>query len=201
MAFRRSGVILRGRRFGREFSGVGELTCFRFLGKIPGLAVRAAPGLKAAIGLGAAVFSGGSDCGWLEGFVLGPGEAGGCVFPRRQLGLQDGLNFAAKVGSAGLTLHLILAQGGEIVGEGFFFIESDDAGIGADKASIEDAAGELVELLLFEGAEHTRADFCSAGDGVEGEAATLAVLAKFFSKNSHSENSGGRGRARSDSSS
>jgi hypothetical protein len=92
---------------------------------------------------------------------------------------------SAEIGENGLLLDLAFAQGGEIIGDGFFFVESDLAGVGADEAFVEDAAGKLVEVFVFEGAQHAGADFGGVGDSVEREAALLALLAKFFSERSH----------------
>jgi len=84
---------------------------------------------------------------------------------------------------ARLTLaYLTLAHCGQVVRYGFFFVESDLAGVGAHKAFVEDASGELVEVLFFEGAEHASADFGGVGDGIEPDALLLALLAKFFSE-------------------
>jgi hypothetical protein len=93
---------------------------------------------------------------------------------------------SAEIRENGLLLNLILAQGGEIVGDRFFFIESDLAGVGADETLVEDAAGKLVKVFVFEGAQHAGADFRGVGDGIESDAALLALFAKFFSERSHS---------------
>jgi hypothetical protein len=85
----------------------------------------------------------------------------------------------------GLLLDLTLTQGGQIIGYDFFFVESDLAGVGADETFIEDAAGKLVKVFVFESAQHAGADFRRVGDGIELEAALLALLAKFFSEGSH----------------
>ena len=83
----------------------------------------------------------------------------------------------AEIGRGGLRL-----EGGEIVGYGFFFVESDLTGVGAYKTFVEDAARKLVEVLLFEGAQHAGANFGGIGDGIEFDAAQLALLTKFFSE-------------------
>jgi hypothetical protein len=72
-----------------------------------------------------------------------------------------------ELGQDVLGLNLALAQGGEIIGYGFFFVEADLAGVGADEALVEDAAGKLIKVFVFDGAQHARTDFCSGGDGVE----------------------------------
>jgi hypothetical protein len=89
-----------------------------------------------------------------------------------------------KIGEDVLGLDLALAQCGEVVGNGFFLVETDLAGVGADETLIEDSAGKLVKVFVFQSTEHARADFCGIGDGVEREAALLALLAKFFSERS-----------------
>jgi hypothetical protein len=91
----------------------------------------------------------------------------------------------AEIWRDGLGLNLALAQGGEIIGYGFFFVEADLAGVGADETLIEDAAGKLVKVFFFDGAEHAGADFGGVGDSVEGDATLLALFAKFFSERTH----------------
>lgn len=89
-----------------------------------------------------------------------------------------------KIGKDRLLLDLTFAQGGEIIRHGFFFVEADLSGVGADETFIEDAAGKLVEVFVLKSAEHPSADFGGIGDGVERDVALLALLAKFFSKRS-----------------
>jgi hypothetical protein len=84
-----------------------------------------------------------------------------------------------------LGLNLTLAQGGEIIGNRFFFVEADLAGVGAYETLIEDAAGKLLEVLILEGAQHAGADFGGLGHGIERDAPLLALLAKFFPERSH----------------
>jgi hypothetical protein len=86
-----------------------------------------------------------------------------------------------------LLLNLTLAQGSEIVGQGFFFVQSDLAGIGAHEAFVEDAAGKLIEVFVFECAQHAGADFSGVGDGIEREVTLLALFAKFFSERSQGQ--------------
>jgi hypothetical protein len=108
------------------------------------------------------------------------------IFPKlgrdRRIGLTG---WRSEIRQDGLLLDLAFAQGGEVVGYGFFFVESDLAGVGADETFVEDAARELVEVFIFECAQHADADFRGIGDGVELEPALLALLAKFFSEDSH----------------
>jgi len=79
-----------------------------------------------------------------------------------------------------LRRNLGAVQRGEIVGDGLLFVEADVAGVGADESFIEDAAGKLIEVFFFEGAEHAGADFCGVGNGVEFDAALFALFTKFF---------------------
>jgi hypothetical protein len=85
----------------------------------------------------------------------------------------------------GPLFELTLADGREIVGHGFLFVKADLAGVGADETFIEDAAGELVEAFVLESAQHAGADLRGVGDGIEFDAAQLALLAKFFSEGAH----------------
>ena len=85
----------------------------------------------------------------------------------------------------GPKLDWILARGGEIVRYSFVFVETDLAGVGANETFVEDAAGELIKVFVFEGSQHARADFRGFGDGIEIEPALFALFAKFFSERSH----------------
>jgi hypothetical protein len=100
---------------------------------------------------------------------------------------EIGVMKVAEIGEDGLLLNLTLAQRGEIVGHGFFFVEPYLARVGADEPFIEDAAGKLVEVFLFQGAQHASADLGGVGDGVESDAALLALFAKFFSERSQGQ--------------
>jgi hypothetical protein len=103
------------------------------------------------------------------------------------IGGRNRASFAVRVSEIRenlLRLHLTLAQSGEVVGDGFFLVETDLAGIGPDEAFVEYAAGKLVKVFVFQGAEHARADFCGVRDGIQRESALLALLAKFFPERS-----------------
>jgi hypothetical protein len=88
----------------------------------------------------------------------------------------------AEVGEQSLRLNLAFAEGSQIVSDGFVFVETNLAGVGADKTFVEDAAGELVEVFVLDGAEHAGADLGGGRDGLEREATQLALSAKFFSE-------------------
>jgi hypothetical protein len=145
-----------------------------------------------ATALGAAVFQG--NLMVIAGAVVAGGGAvagkvvAGKVVARKsvagKLGRGDRGDFKRGSRDSGV-LELALAQGCEIVRYGFVFVKADLAGVGADETFIEDAAGELVEVFVFEGAQHAGADFRGGGDGLEFDAAQLALLAKFFSKGAH----------------
>ena len=76
-------------------------------------------------------------------------------------------------------------QCGYISGDRFFLIEAKILGVGADKAFVEDAAGELVEALLFDGAEHARTDLGGVGDVLELDISPLALFTEFVAELSH----------------
>jgi len=82
-------------------------------------------------------------------------------------------------------VKLVLAQGEEIIGDGFLLVKADLAGVGADETLVEDAAGELVKAFVLDSAQHAVADFGGGGDGVERDAALLALFAKFLSERTH----------------
>jgi hypothetical protein len=92
--------------------------------------------------------------------------------------------WSAEIRQDFLGLNLALAQGGEIVGYGFFLVKADLASVGAHETFIEDSTGKLVEVFVFESTQHARADFCGVRDGIERETTLLALLAKFFPKRS-----------------
>lgn len=121
--------------------------------------------------------------------ILGKKLAAGVVAPM----IARRIIFRAiMVRRAGMGLDLILARlifanltlahGGQVIGYSFFFVQADLAGVGADETFVEDAAGELVEVLFFEGTQHASADFGGFGDGIKPDALLLALLAKFFSE-------------------
>src|SRR5208283_2679405 len=126
----------------------------------------------AAAGLLATLFDTAIQSGWNRGgvvFVKGVAVKRGGALSR---GFGD---WGAEVGENGLRVNLALAQGGEVIGDNFFFVEADLAGVGADETFVEDAAGELVEMLVLDGAEHAGADLRGGGDGVERDAGAHAA--------------------------
>jgi hypothetical protein len=104
------------------------------------------------------------------------------------LGRADGGGFCglrSNIRLDGRLRELALPLSGEIVGHGFLFVEPDLPGVGADETLIEDATGKLVEVFVFEGAQHAGADLRGVGDGIQLDAALLALFAKFFSEGAH----------------
>ncbi len=98
-----------------------------------------------------------------------------------RIGFADG-SAIAEVREQILRLNLAFAKGAQVIGEGFVLVETDLAREGADKTLVEDAAGELVEVLVLDRAEHAGANLGGGRDGFEREAAQLALSAKFFSE-------------------
>lgn len=74
------------------------------------------------------------------------------------------------------------AAGLKIIGDGLLFVESDDAGVGADKSLVEDAAGQLGEFVFFKGLQHPRADFGGLGNLVKSDFALLALAPQIFAE-------------------
>ena len=83
------------------------------------------------------------------------------------------------------SLTVELVQCGDVPGDGFFLVEAKIFGVGANEAFVEDAARELVEVLLFDGAEHARADLGGVGNVLELDALPLARLTEFVAELSH----------------
>lgn len=83
-------------------------------------------------------------------------------------------------------VDLRLAEAGKIIGDGFFSIHSEMLGIGANESLVEDTAGQLIEVLFFDGLEHARTDLGDIGNGIERDVFFLARLAEFVSEFAHS---------------
>ena len=85
-----------------------------------------------------------------------------------------------------MGVDLRLAQAGEIVGDGIFGVESEVLGVGANESLVEDAARKLIEVFVFDGLEHARADLGDVGNVIERELFLLASVAEFVAEFSHS---------------
>jgi hypothetical protein len=97
----------------------------------------------------------------------------------------------AEIRRKSARLDLVLAHRSEVVGYGFFLVESHLAGICAHETLVKDAAGKPVEVFFFKGAQHPDADFGGIGDGIERDTLPLALLAKFFSECTQGQLRGG----------
>ena len=84
-----------------------------------------------------------------------------------------------------VRVDLCLAEAGEVVGDGFFVVQSEMLGIGADETFVEHAAGENIEALFFDGLEHARADLGDIGNGIQRDVLLLACLAEFVAEFAH----------------
>lgn len=82
-------------------------------------------------------------------------------------------------------IDLRFAQADKVIGDGFFVVEAEMLGVGANESFIEDPAGKLIEGFIFDGLEHAGADLGYVGDVVEREIFFLARLAEFVSELAH----------------
>ena len=84
-----------------------------------------------------------------------------------------------------MRLDLRLAQAGQVVIDGILRVEAEMFGIRADESAIEHTAGELIELLILDGLQHTPVDLGDVGNVVERELFYLARFAEFVSEFTH----------------
>jgi hypothetical protein len=109
-----------------------------------------------------------------------PGKAcGGVALSRR--GLEDGslvvvLEFIGQRRGSG---------GGEVVGDGLVFVQTNAARVSTDKTFVEDAAGELIEMFFFECAQHARANFRGQGNFLESDSLLLPFQFQLGSERCH----------------
>jgi hypothetical protein len=87
----------------------------------------------------------------------------------------------------GLGINLRLAEAGQVFVHGLFAVETNVLGVGANESFVEDAAGKLVEVLLFNRLKITRTDFGDVGNVLERDAFFLARLAEFISEFAHTD--------------
>jgi hypothetical protein len=80
---------------------------------------------------------------------------------------------------------LRLAQAREVIGDGFFGVEAEVFGVGADESFVEDSARELIEVFLFDGLQHAGADLGDVRNVIEREFLFLARLAEFVAEFAH----------------
>jgi hypothetical protein len=62
------------------------------------------------------------------------------------------------------------------------FVEANEAGISSDKASVEDAPRQLVEVILFQCLEHADSDLGGDGNLLQRDLALFALLFQFCTK-------------------
>lgn len=77
---------------------------------------------------------------------------------------------------SGFGCWLIRARSSQIIRYSLLFINADAAGVSADETFIEDAAGKLLEMILFQRLQKPGADFGGLGDLVEVDAALFPLL-------------------------
>jgi hypothetical protein len=70
----------------------------------------------------------------------------------------------------------------DVTVDSFVFVQSEMLGVGADETLVEDAAGEPIELFVFNRLQHAAADFGGTGDVVERDALLLALSAEFVAE-------------------
>ena len=85
----------------------------------------------------------------------------------------------------GLGVDLGLAQAGKILGDRFLVVQAEMFGVGTDEAFVENAAGEQIKVLFFDGLQHARADLGDVGDIIEREVALLARVLELVSELAH----------------
>ena len=66
-------------------------------------------------------------------------------------------------------------MGKVVFGEEIFFVEAEVAGDGADEAAVENAAGELVPIFVFESFEKAQADASGDNDFIGRDFAKFAL--------------------------
>ena len=86
-----------------------------------------------------------------------------------------------------LLLRLGRARTGRshVVGNGLILVEANVTGIGTNKSFVENAAGELLKLLFFEGAKQTGPDLRGERDVVERDATLFPLLFQTIAEGSH----------------
>jgi hypothetical protein len=86
-----------------------------------------------------------------------------------------------------VRVDLRLTEASQIVVDSVFGIEAEVLGVSADESAIENTARELIELLLFNRLQHSRADLGDVGNVVEREFLSLARLAELVAELAHVE--------------
>ncbi len=84
-----------------------------------------------------------------------------------------------------MRVDFLLLYAGQVRGDCVFLVQPEMFGVGANESFVEDAAGEPVEVLLFDGLEHARADLGDLGSVIERDALLLARFAEFVAELAH----------------
>jgi len=101
--------------------------------------------------------------------------------------------FLANIGSKGSPAAVVVkGSAGDAGGLEEAFcpvvgVEAEGAGVAADNAFGEDAAGKQPESLLLQGHEVALADFCNCRDVFQRDAASEPLHAQVFTKFAHSQ--------------
>jgi len=82
-------------------------------------------------------------------------------------------------------IDLRLAQAREVIIDCLLGVEAEVLGVRSDESAIEDAAGQLLEVFLFDGLQHARADLGDVGNVVERELFLLPRFTKFVAELAH----------------
>ncbi len=82
-------------------------------------------------------------------------------------------------------IDLRLAQAREVIVDCLLGVEAEVLGVRADESAIEHAARQLLEVFLFDGLQHARADLGDVGNVVERELFLLARFAEFVAELAH----------------
>jgi hypothetical protein len=93
----------------------------------------------------------------------------------------------AKIRQNGLGMDLALTERDQVIGYRLVFVQADLAGVGADETFVEDATRKLIEVLIFNGAEHAKTDFRGGRDSLERNAAQFALRAKIVPERTQGE--------------
>ncbi len=70
----------------------------------------------------------------------------------------------------------------QVFGNGLIFVEANETRIGANEAFVENASGQLAEVILFQRLQHAGADFGGDGNLLQCDLAFLALLFQSFAK-------------------
>jgi|ERR1700676_4126349 len=82
----------------------------------------------------------------------------------------------------------------QVIGNGLFFVQTEDAGVSPNESFIKNAARQLVELILFERPQHPSPDFSGDGDLLQRDIALLTLKFQFFAKGRQTKSPASRGR-------